>query len=191
LQLLRRVLRGLVQAVLLLVCGVIFYLMVIMGDTKTPDMAAEISLTAAPLAKLPQSPLEFTADTLYQAEYYFNAPILKLGGREWMLQKAVVQDTVPKSVGVSVREVRLRYTNADGAVVEVSSLTPARCLRVLSAKGFITAMDQEWMMAGSQAVFMKSGDTLHLHIVKGEVVYQIEGAVGLEALRKAAGTAEV
>ena len=188
---LRRALRGFFQAILLAVCAALFYLLVIMGDTKAPDALPDTGPAAAPLASLPLSPMEFPGDALYQAAYYFNAPLLTLGGSEWRLQKAVVRDMEPEGVGAMVREVRLYYEHTEGAAVEASSLTPARALRALPAQGFLAAMDQEWMLAGAKAVFMTNDHTLHLHIQKGESVYQIEGAVAMEILRRAAGAAEL
>ena len=187
---LRRALRMVLITIVLCLSAVLFYLLVIMGDTRMPDQT-EASVQAGSLAGLSQSPLTFSGDSLHQAEYYFNAPVLTLGGQDWQPQEITVWDRVPEGVDVSVREICLRYVHTDGTEVWVSSLTPARCLRSLPERGFVASIDQDWMLAGVKAVLMSNGRMLHLHVQKGDVVYQIEGNVDMDALRKAAGAASL
>ena len=175
--------------VLLLVCAALLYLVVIMGDGSGGGEGVPAA-TAAPLAAMPQPRLSLSVEALGQASYYFNAPLMTLeDGCGWRLEGVYISDFTPEGMDSTVREVRLRYTNEAGAAVDVSSLTPSRYLRALPERGFLTATDQSWELAGRRAVLMQSGGTLHLHIQNGETVYQIEGAVDVAALRSAAAAA--
>lgn len=193
-QWLLRVLRGFLLAVLFILCAFLFYILVIMGDTGDHDTpAAMATATPAALARMPQSTLYFEGDALYQAETYFNAPIMKLSGYGgWKLRGVTVTESTPEGAGVTVREIRLHYENQQtGYQVNVSSITPSKYLRTLPGRGLITSTDQNWMLAGMNAVLMSGASTLHLHAQNGEVIYQIEGDVDADTLREAAGRAEM
>lgn len=189
----RRALRGVVLAVLLAVCAVLFYLLVIMGDTPGPDLAPEPTASLSPLQALPQGGLAFPAGEIGQAAAYFPAPLLRLSETAgWRLEGIEVRDAQVQGIGEAVREVRLRYAESGtGAAVEVSSLTPSRYLRCLPARGFLAATDQDWTLAGLKAVLMSDGRILHLHAERGDIVYQIEGEVGVEVLKRASSATEL
>lgn len=192
----RSVLRGLVMSVLLVVCGALFYVLVIMGDSQDfdDDFLYDETITAGvQLAEMPQSTLNFTAADLYQAEYYFNDPLLKLSAKSgWTLEGVTVLDSTPEGAEGTVREIRLKYTGGEGGgTLYVSSITPASYLRSMASRGFSAASDQEWFMGGTKAVLMRSGDTVHVHMQRGDLIYQIEGDVDAETLRKAASQIEM
>lgn len=188
-----RALRGLLLGVLLLLCAALLYVLVIMGDTSPNESAQEPISTAAPLSSMPQPSLRFEAENLYQAAYYFNAPLLTLSSASgYRLQGVSVEETKPKGVDAAVREVRLHYANPDtGRAVYVSSLTPARYLRTLPDRGFLAMADQDMTLAGLRAVSMESGDTLHVHAQQGDTIYQIEGELSPEEMRKCAAATEI
>ena len=185
--------RGAVLTILLILCAVMFYILVIMGDSPKVDLPVEEIGASQPLASMPQETLHFGASDLYQVESYFNASILKLADNSgWKLDSVTVMDYVPDGVGSQVREVRLRYLEpSTGSIVAVSSITPSTCLRSLPARGFYASTDQEWMIGGMKAVMMRKGTTINLHSQLGEVVYQIEGDVEVDLLRRTAGMIEL
>lgn len=147
--------------VLLLVCAALLYLVVIMGDGSGGGEG--VRRRPPPVGGMPQPRLSLSVEALGQASYYFNAPLMTLeDGCGWRLEGVYISDFTPEGMDSTVREVRLRYTNEAGAAVDVSSLTPSRYLRALPERGFLTATDQSWELAGRRAVLMQSGGTLHL-----------------------------
>lgn len=189
-----RVLRALFLIILLLVCAALFFILVIMGDPGEKEQATTASVAAMqPLPGMPQPSLYFDAGNLYQAEYYFNDPILRLSSASgYQLDGVTVQETKPKGADATVREIRLQYISlGSGRVIYVSSLSPARYLRSLPERGFVTAPDQDWALAGMAAVLMRGGSAVHLHALQGETVYQLEGDIGEDELRQCAAAAEL
>ncbi len=188
-----RALRGLFVGILLLLCAAMFYLLVIMGDIPGGDpVPVAATATPQPLAALPSTTIRFTSDDFYQTAYYFNAPILMLtSGQGWQFVEGTITDSVPEGAGVTVREVSLLYRDQSGAEVRVSTMTPSRVVQSLSQRGYLPASDQSWTLAGRPAVLMSNGDVLHLHAQNGEIVYQIEGRVAADVLRRAASVAGV
>lgn len=192
-RLLRRTLRAILLTLMLTLCAGLFYLLVIMGDTPGGDTSATPEATSAPLASMPQPKLSFSADNLRQAEVFFNAPVLRLSQESgWRLTEVIVSDSSPGDMQASVREIRLLYVDSTtNASIYVSSLTPASAVRALPSRGFFAAADQAFTLLGQRSVLMRSGDTLHVHLQKGDVLYQIEGVIELDRLRHAADSAEI
>lgn len=179
---------------LLLLCAVMFYILVIMGDSPKTNVDLDaFEASSSPLASLPQSTLHFSAGDLAQAEVYLNAPVLKLSAAcGWQLDSITVTDTVPDGIAAQVREIRLRYVDpASGSVVAVSSITPSLCLRSLPARGFYAGTDQEWMIGGMKGVLMRKGSTVNLHARQGEIVYQMEGDIEADTMRYLSGMIEL
>lgn len=188
----RSVIRWIVMAVLLLLCAALFYVLVIMGGSQ-PDSGMEATPTQGALASMPQPALQFPSESLYQASYYFNAPIMTISARaNCQLDSVTVSEYIPEGVREKVREVLLTYRDMEtGKMVRVSSMTPSSCLSALPRRGFYAAPDQDWQLGSMRAVLMQSGSTLHLHAQKEDVVYQIEGEIDSDTLRRVLASAEL
>jgi len=190
-QLARRIFRGFVMFVMVLMSAALFYLLIIMGDSYDP--AANRGREPAQMESLTQSPLHMDANKIKDAIKYFSAPILRLSeNSKWKLVDIRVSDEQPAGVGMLVREVRLRYRNDDsGAEVDVSSITPSRYLRALPARGFAAVEGENLVIANMRAVMMTNGAMLHAHAQNGESIYQIEGSVSDEDFKNAAAAASL
>lgn len=163
-----------------------FYLIAIMGDGADTD-AATVYPTLGPAAAMEDGALAFSAGDLAQAQSYCAAPLATLGGG-WYLTGGEIRQWREK--GQTLREVRLSYTQNNGtATLELSTLTPRAYLYTLPGRGLLPTVNQDHMMLGQKAVCMSDGSTTHLHVTRGEAVYQIESALGLDPTVAAAGLA--
>lgn len=173
------------MAVLLAVTAALLYILIIMGDGPKTSVPTEAVVSPQSQAQMPQDTLYFDAKDLYQAQYFFSDPFIRLSDASgWQMQGITVLDYVPEGTSASVRELCLQYVDSiTGLAVNVSTIDSPVVIRSLPARGFFATTDQEWTFCGMRAVMMRNGDTLHLHAEQGDVVYQVEGDVSAETLR--------
>lgn len=181
-----RALRAILLAVMLLLCAGVFYLIAIMGDSADRDAAA-VYPSLAPHAAMEDGTLAFSADDLAAAQAYSGAPLMTISGG-WYATGGEVRQWQER--GETMREVRIFYTqNNTTTQIAVSTVTPREYLYTLPDRGLLPAAAQDYRMLNQQAACMGEGDLLHVHAVRGDAVYQIEGTVSAETLRTAAGLA--
>ena len=181
------------MTVLLLLCAALFYVLVIMGGSQPADIGIEATATPGALASMPQPTLQFASGDLHQASYYFNAPVMTVSTRSnCQLESVTVSEYFPEGIKEKVREVLLTYRDMEtGKALKVSSITPSSFLSSLSKRGFYASADQDWQIGSMRAVLMQKGSTLHLHAQKDNVVYQIEGEIDSDILRRVLASAEL
>ena len=162
------------------------YILVITGNDPEAQDPLPIA-SSAPMPALPQSTLTFSAENAFQAFPYFSAPVLTLADSDFcVLQGAALEEYTPEGMNHSVRELKLTYSlPAAGATLTVSSIWPGDYLTALSRTDLLPSTDQDWTLAGLQAVCMGRDSFLHLHAISGDVFYQVEGAVPADLLRTA------
>lgn len=181
-------LRVVALTVVFLVCAAMFYVISIMGDGKDTQQAQEYP-TLAPYTAMEDGTISFSAADLSQAQSYAGVPLMTLSSGWYLTGGEVIQW---EADGETMREVRLHYTQNNGtAQLSVSTITPRAYLYTLHEEGFLPTATQDYRMLDQQAACMALGDTIRLHVVLGDVVYQIEGDVGAQTIRTAAGLAVV
>lgn len=184
-----RLLKGLLLLTAALLLSLLFYTLVVIGDAPRDETA---QTEAASLNPMPQAELVFSRDTLYQAAYYFDAPLLMLMDKAgYRLERATVREGAMEGVDGTVREVRIEYTGGAGEALALSSLTPTSAVRALPYRGFLLTAEQNHTLVGLRAVSMRAGKRLHVHCTVGDTLYQIEGEVSDAALRAAADAAQL
>lgn len=179
-------LRTVFIAILLIMSAILFYILVIMGDTTELDAEGRWDSPAvSSMKRLEESPVIFPAGELLSASLLFPGPVLSLAEASgWQLYSITVQETVPEGTSALTRTVALQYYDAAGAgPLTVSSATPAACIRALASRGFQTSADQQYQIADIGAVLMTKENTLHLYAQRGDIVYQIEGDFDRETLQ--------
>ena len=166
----KRVLRGMLLALLSAVLIFLFYVAVVMGQDLADVNGAvrETGAQALP-APLEQAITLDSEEDIRELAEVFPAPVMYAGGKLLTFVSGQCTD-VPFEDGVA-RVVTLTYRTEDFDTLTLQSICPARALSLLEQEGYtFTGMTTD-KMVGLHYVAMQNAVTIRLHAQGEEALY--------------------
>jgi len=168
----RRVLGGLLTALLSLALIVVFYLAVILGNPQATDEQPTM-LTDQPLVSASPAMTITQGDQLKTLMDAFPAPVMyPISGSGLTLTGGESYDAAFES-GFG-RILKLHYQTADGSAVTLISIYPARALSLLPTEGYALSGQPGQLLAGMRSVRMEHTGGIRLHAQGYEALYAVE-----------------
>ena len=167
----KRVLRGVLMALLSALLILLFYVAVVMGQPQgqaTP--AVEVRMDQPLLPPLPNAVRITDEEEVDQLTAVFPAPLLHAAyGRALVFVEGVCRD-LAWSEGWS-RVVTLTYRTEDFSTLTVSSIYPARALELVGREDYTFTGRLGQSLGGLRTVPMHNSTTLRLHAQGEEALY--------------------
>lgn len=151
-----------------LVLLVVFYLAVVLGQPTGEDDMPSLETQAL----LPAAPAEHIADEAELGELIsrFPVPVMAfLSGAGPVLQQGASFDTAFENGFARVLE--LTYALADGGVVQLRTIYPARALSLIERGAYHLNRAGSVSLCGLRAVEMQSQQSIRLHAQSEDAVY--------------------
>lgn len=169
-------LRWLMVLVLALLCALVFFIAVIMGEA--PELGHEDAVALEAPLPLP-APGQFASADLSTLAAYFPGPLATFpsGSGITLTQGSVRDETIE---GISCRVVSLRYA-FEGAALTLYSATPSGFLLQYDTQG-VSLSANGVTMGNLPGIVFESGGTQYLAARKGELVYVLEAPTGIKGL---------
>lgn len=169
----RRVLKGILAALLAVVLLAAFYIAVIMGNPQEEESTAITARTDQPLLEAMASPLliqdQSQLGVLLDA---FPAPVLAAVHSSVMTFRQGLCEDVPFEDGLG-RRVTLTYLTAEGAEVTIVSLYPARAISLLEKGDYVISSIAGLPLAGHRSVRMDSPGAVRMHAQGTDALYAV------------------
>jgi len=166
----KKILRGLLTALLTLLAAVVFYVAVILGEPQTEDVPALTPRMDQPLltASQPMSAVEEGAVPVLRDA--FPAPMLQpVPGSGLTFLSGECRDAAfEKSNG---RILTLTYRTNQGQEITVRSIYPARALSLVEKGDYVLSDVAGQSLAGLKSVRMENGSHIRLHAQGEEAIY--------------------
>ena len=169
----QRIVRAILAALLTLLLLAAFYIAVIMGNPQEEESAAVTPLMDQPLLSAMSSPILITQPSQLGALLeVFPAPVMAtMNASVLTLQQGFCED-VPYEGGLG-RQITLTYRTAEGHIVTVVSLYPARALELIPKGDYTISATAGLSLAGLRSVRMENDSTIRMHAQGPDALYVV------------------
>ena len=188
----RRIVKGVLAALLTVVLLAAFYIAVIMGNPQEEESSAITAKQDQPLLDAMSSPIMITEQGQLGALLdAFPAPVMAaMNSTALTFQQGLCED-VPFEGGLG-RQVTLTYRTAEGASVTVTSLYPARALALIGKADYAISGTTGLPLAGLRSVRMENASAVRMHAQGADALYVVTlPALSASALRTLTSTLQL
>lgn len=188
----RRMIKGILAALLTVVLLAAFYLAVIMGNPqKEEGDGAAVQMDQPLLTALPAPVVIREQGQLSRLRAAFPAPLMTAMNTSVMtLAEGVCQD-VPFEGGLG-RTVTLTYRTAEGGIITVKSIYPARAVSLIGKEDYTISAAAGLTLAGLRSVRMDNAHSVRMHAQGPEALYVVTlPALSAQALRTLTSTLQL
>lgn len=188
----RRIVKGVLAALLTVVLLAAFYIAVIMGNPQEEESSAITARQDQPLLDAMSSPILITEQGQLGALLdAFPAPVMAaMNSTALTFQQGLCED-VPFEGGLG-RQVTLTYRTAEGASVTVTSLYPARALALIEKADYAISGTTGLPLAGLRSVRMENASAVRMHAQGADALYVVTlPALSASALRTLTSTLQL
>lgn len=167
----RRSIKAVLLTLLTIVLLTAFYLAVVMGNPQDPPVPA--AKQDQPLLSAMEAPVIISmAEQLDQILQSFPAPVMAASNPSVAaLESGICQD-VPFENGLG-RMVTLSYRTADGAVLTVTSIYPARATSLIAKGDYTISSTAGLPLAGLRSVRMEAPGSICMHAQGDAALYAV------------------
>lgn len=169
----RRILKTALLALLTIVLLAAFYIAVIMGNPQETDSSAITARQDQPLLSPMASPLLIRHQSqlnLLLAEFPAQA-MAAMNSSALSFEQALCED-VPFENGLG-RRITLFYRTAEGALVTVESIYPARALSLIGKGNYTISGTSGLPLAGLRSVRMENSSAIRMHAQGADALYVV------------------
>jgi len=167
----RRGIRALLAALLTIVLLLAFYIAVVMGNPQE-DSAPAARQDQPLLSALAEPVIISGEDQLSQLLAAFPAPVMAASNTAVAAFESGVCQDVPFEDGLG-RMVTLSYRTAEGALLTVTSIYPARATALISKGDYTISSTAGLPLAGLRSVRMEAPGSICMHAQGTEALYVV------------------
>lgn len=167
----RRIMKGLLSAVLTLLLAVVFYVAVVLGEPQNVEQVVSPRMDQPLLQAMPAVTVtgEEQLATLIRE---FPAPVMRLMSGSGLTLTAGQRYDAAFENGYG-RIVTLIYEDGAGTVLTVESIYPARALSLMGRRDYHLSGTTGQSLAGLRSVRMENAEHIRLHAQGEEAIYVV------------------
>ncbi|MDD6051635.1 MAG: hypothetical protein PUC00_10290 [Clostridiales bacterium] len=188
----RRMLKAVLASLLTVVLLSAFYLAVIMGNPHKEEGEGGMAALEQPLLSALPAPVTIREQSqLSQLRAAFPAPMMAaMNSSAMALVEGACRD-VPFENGLA-RTVTLTYRTAEGGIITVESIYPARALSLVGKGDYTLSATAGLTLAGYRSVRMENDHAVRMHAQGAEALYVVTlPALSAQALRTLTSTLQL
>lgn len=188
----RRMVKAVLASLLTVVLLSAFYLAVIMGNPHKEEGEGGMAALEQPLLSALPAPVTIREQSqLSQLRAAFPAPMMAaMNSSAMTLVEGACRD-VPFENGLA-RTVTLTYRTAEGGIITVESIYPARALSLVGKGDYTLSATAGLTLAGYRSVRMENDHAVRMHAQGAEALYVVTlPALSAQALRTLTSTLQL